>query len=263
MSNVGVFDYFDFTIKSLLNTGDDKMFKRVIIKLSGEAIGENSVGFCDKIINSIVDDIIEVLNMGVEVSVVIGGGNFWRGRNADSNMDRSTADSVGMMATIMNGLYVSDVFIQKGINCKVMTPFKCGTFTYEFNKNEALDVMSNGGVCIFSGGIGHPFFSTDTITALRASELGCDGILYAKNVDGIYDKDPNKHIDAKKYEQITYEQIIKNDLKAIDISAISLCNEQKIDSIVFALDEEKSILKSIKNDDSMFEIGTKVTYKLS
>lgn len=236
------------------------MFKRVIIKLSGEAIGENSVGFCDTTINKIVDDIIEVLNMGVEVSIVIGGGNFWRGRNATSNMDRATADSVGMMATIMNGIYVSDVFRQKGIKAKVMTPFKCGTFTSEYNRDEALEIMENNGVCIFSGGLGHPFFSTDTITALRACELGCDGILYAKNIDGIYDKDPNKFDDAIKYTEMTYDDIIKNNLQAIDISAMNLCNEQKIDSVVFALEEEKSILKSIKNDDSIFEIGTKVTF---
>ncbi len=237
------------------------MFKRVIIKLSGEAIGENSVGFSDSTINHIVDDIIEVVNMGVEVGIVIGGGNFWRGRNADSNMDRTIADSIGMMATVMNGLYVCDTFKQKGINAKVMTPFKCGTFTQEFNKDEALSVIENKGVCIFSGGLGHPFFSTDTITALRASELSCDGILYAKNVDGIYDKDPNKYPDAKKYTEITYDQIIKNDLQAIDISAMNLCNAQNIDSVVFALQEEKSILKSIKNDESFFEIGTRVSCK--
>lgn len=239
------------------------MFKRVIIKLSGEAIGYNSSGFCDKTINKIVDDIIEVLNMGVEVSIVIGGGNFWRGRNADSNMDRSTADQVGMMATIMNGLYVSDAFKQKGINAKVMTPFKCSTFTEEFEKSKALDIITNKekkGICIFSGGIGHPFFSTDTITALRASELDCDGILFAKNVDGIYDKDPNKHSDAKKYKDITYEEIIKEDLQAIDISAMNLCNSQKINSVVFALEEDKSILKAIKNDDEIYSIGTKVNF---
>ncbi len=236
------------------------MYKRVVIKLSGEAIGENSVGFCDKTISHIVDDIIEVIKMGVQVSIVIGGGNFWRGRNAGSDMDRSTADSVGMMATIMNGLYVGDVFKQKGISTKVMTPFKCGTFTHEFNREEAIAQMENGGICIFSGGIGHPFFSTDTITALRASELNCDGILYAKNVDGIYDKDPNKNSDAVKFTTLTYGDIIKKDLQAIDISAMNLCNSQKIESVVFALDEEKSILKSIKNDESIFEIGTKVTF---
>ncbi len=237
------------------------MFKRVIIKLSGEAIGENSVGFCNETINKIVTDIIEVMNMGVEVSLVIGGGNFWRGRDKNSEMDRSTADSIGMMATVMNGLYVSDVFKQKGVNAKVMTPFKCGTFTAEFNKDEADAIMKNKGICIFSGGLGHPFFSTDTITALRASELDCDGILYAKNVDGIYDKDPNKHSDAVKYKEMTYDDVIKNDLQAIDISAMNLCNAQKITSVVFALGEEKSILKSIKNDESIFEIGTKVTFK--
>lgn len=236
------------------------MFKRVVIKLSGEAIGENSIGFCDDTITKIVLDIKEVLSLGVEVSVVIGGGNFWRGRNAMSNMDRTTADHVGMMATIMNGLYVSDVFKQNGIYAKVMTPFKCGTFTEEFSKEKALDVITNGGVCIFSGGIGHPFFSTDTITALRAAELDADGILYAKNVDGIYDKDPNKFSDATKYKNITYDDIIKQDLQAIDISAMNLCNSQKINSVVFGLNMEKSILKAIKDDEEIYTIGTKVTF---
>lgn len=236
------------------------MFKRIIIKLSGEAIGENSVGFSDKKIDQIVDDIIEVMNMGVEVSIVIGGGNFWRGRNAESNMDRTTADHIGMMATIMNGLYVSDMFKQKGVNAKVMTPFKCGTFTEEFSKEKAIEVITNNGICIFSGGIGHPFFSTDTITALRAAELDCDGILYAKNVDGIYDKDPNAHTDAVKYTQITYDKIIKDDLQAIDISAMNLCNSQKINSVVFGLDLEKSILKAIKDDTEIYSIGTKVSF---
>ncbi len=238
------------------------MFKRVIIKLSGEAIGENSVGFCDSVINKVVDDIIEVLNMGVEVSIVIGGGNFWRGKNADSGMNRATADHIGMMATVMNGLYVSDVFKQKGIDAKVMTPFKCGTFTEEYRREDALNHMQNKGVCIFSGGLGHPFFSTDTITSLRAAELDCDGILYAKNnVDGIYDKDPNKHADAIKFNEMTYDEIIKRDLQAIDISAMNLCNSQKINSVVFNFDAEKSILKAIKNDDNIFEIGTRVTFK--
>ncbi len=239
------------------------MFKRVIIKLSGEAIGENSVGFCDDTINNVVDDIIEVLNMGVEVSIVIGGGNFWRGKNAGSDMNRATADHIGMMATVMNGLYVSDVFKQKGIDAKVMTPFKCGTFTHEYRREDALLHMENKGVCIFSGGLGHPFFSTDTITSLRAGELECDGILYAKNnVDGIYDKDPNKYDDAVKYDEMTYDDIIKKDLQAIDISAMNLCNSQKINSVVFNFDAEKSVLRAVKNDDSVLEIGTRVTYSV-
>ncbi len=238
------------------------MYKNIIIKLSGEAIGGQSEnGFDDNVIGDIIDEIVELLNDGVKVSVVIGGGNFWRGRSCDSKMDRTKADNIGMLATIMNGIYFSDSLRQRGIYSEVFTPFKVGMMTSEFSKNDAINVMINRGVCIFSGGIGHPFFSTDTITSLRAAELECDAILYAKNVDGIYDKDPNKFDDAVKYKEITYSEIVKRDLQAIDISAMNLCNSQKIESVVFSLNEKNSISKAVKNNDEIFEIGTKVIFE--
>ncbi|MFV0503269.1 MAG: uridine monophosphate kinase [Lachnospirales bacterium] len=221
------------------------MFKRVIIKLSGEALAGNKKNFDDTIINEILMDIKECINNNVEVSIVIGGGNFWRGRSADSNMDRTIADEIGMLATCMNGLYVADYFKRNGCYAKVFTPFTVGTFTTEFSKEEALKVMKNKGVNIFVGGVGHPFFSTDTITALRAAELDCDCILYAKNIDGIYNKDPNKYEDAKKYDIITYSEIIKNNLQAIDISAMNLSMSQNINSLVFKLGTKSSIFNAV------------------
>ncbi len=238
------------------------MYKNIVIKLSGEAIGgESQNGYDDNVIGNIIDGIIDLINEGVKVSLVIGGGNFWRGRSSDSKMDRTKADNIGMLATIMNGIYMADALKQRGIYAEVFTPFKVGTLTSEFSKNDAMNVMINKGVCIFSGGIGHPFFSTDTITALRAAELECDAILYAKSVDGIYDKDPNKYPDAIKYKKITYADVIKKDLQAIDISAMNLCNSQKIESVVFQLDGESSLVQAAKNNDEIYEIGTKVIFE--
>lgn len=232
------------------------MYKRIILKLSGEALsGDTNNAFDDKTINGIILQIKELIEKGTEVCVVVGGGNFWRGRSADSKMDRCKADSIGMMATIMNAIYLTDSFKQNGLDSVVMTPFTVGAMTEEFSKDRALKHLEQKKVLVFAGGIGHPFFSTDTVTALRACELEVDAILFAKSIDGVYDKDPAKHSDAKKFDQIVCKEIIENNLQVIDIAAANLCYEQKIPVIIFGLLEENSIIRAGMGE----KIGTIVT----
>ncbi len=236
------------------------MFKRVMIKLSGEALaGSNSTGIDDNTVSRIVDDIITAINNGTEVTLVVGGGNFWRGRSADSNMDRTKADQIGMLATTMNAIHLADMFRQKGVEAKVMTPFPLANITTYFTKDESLDIMKRGGVTINAGGLGHPYFSTDTITALRAIELECDCIMYAKSVDGVYNDDPAKNPNAVKYKELTYRQILQDNLKAIDLTAMNLCEENNMTSLVFALEAENSIVSACKNDENIYKIATKIT----
>ncbi len=230
------------------------MYKRVVLKLSGEALAgdKSNVKFDNEVIEGIVLQIKELIKSGTQVTLVIGGGNFWRGRSADSQMDRCKADQIGMLATIMNAIYVADFLRQKGVKAVVQTPFKCGTMTEEFSKDSALEHIENGEVVIFAGGLGHPMFSTDTITALRGAELECDGLLFAKNVDGVYDSDPATNPNAKKIDEIKCEDIIKNNLKVIDLTAASICFEQKIPVVIFGLNEENSIIRAAKGE----KIGT-------
>lgn len=170
-------------------------------------------------------------------------------------MDRTKADQIGMLATVMNGIYLADSFRQKSIEAIVMTPFIVGTITEQFSKQKAIDYLNSGKITIFAGGIGHPFFSTDTITALRASELEADALLFAKNIDGVYNKDPKIYNDAIKYEEIKCSDIIEKNLKVIDISAANLCYEQSIPVIIFGLNEKNGIIKAVSGE----KIGTLVT----
>ena len=232
------------------------MYKRVILKLSGEALsGDTDKPFDNDTINGFILHIKEVIKKGLEVCVVVGGGNFWRGRSANENMDRTKADQIGMMATIMNAIYLSDSFIQNDIQSVVMTPFSVGAMTEQFNKQVALKHLENKKVLIFAGGIGHPFFSTDTVTALRACELDADAILFAKSIDGVYDKDPAKYDDAKKFDEIPCKDIVEKNLQVIDIAAANLCYEHKIPVIIFGLLEENSIIRASIGE----KIGTIVT----
>ncbi len=236
------------------------MFKRVMIKLSGEALaGDNATGIDEKTVSSIVDDIITAVNNGTEVTLVVGGGNFWRGRSADSKMDRTKADQIGMLATVMNAIHLADMFRQKGVEAKVMTPFPLANVTTYFTKEESLEIMGRGGVTINAGGLGHPYFSTDTITALRAIELECECIMYAKNIDGVYNDDPNKNPNATKYKELTYRQVLEQNLKAIDLTAMNLCEENNMQSLVFALNAKDSIINACKNDENIYKIATKIT----
>ena len=219
------------------------MYERVILKLSGEALaGDTESNFDNGTIGKIIAQIKVLIDMGTEVAIVVGGGNFWRGRSANPDMDRVKADQIGMMATIMNALYLSDACEQNGLESTVMTPFKVGTMTEQFSKNKALSYLKERKVIVFAGGIGHPFFSTDTITALRAAELEADAILFGKSIDGVYDSDPAENPNAKKFDEIPCKDIIEKNLKVIDMAAANLCYEQKIPVVLFGLSEENSII---------------------
>ncbi len=233
------------------------MYKRIVLKLSGEALAgdKDGVTFDDTIIWGLIDQIKTVLEKGTQVCLVVGGGNFWRGRSADSKMDRTKADQIGMLATVMNAIYLADAFRQNGIKATVQTPIILGTMTEQFSKESAVAHLENGEIVIFAAGLGHPFFSTDTITALRGAELDADGLLFAKNVDGVYDDDPAKNPNAKKIDNIRSEDIVKKNLKVIDMAAANLCFERKIPVIIFGLNEEKSIIRAVNGE----KIGTIVT----
>lgn len=231
------------------------MFKRVVIKLSGEALfGETGNKFDSSVISGIISQVKHLMQSGVQISIVVGGGNYWRGRDSAPNMDRAMSDQIGMLATVMNGIYLSDAFSNSGIKSVVMTPFVVGSMTQLFSKQKANSYMSQGYVIVFAGGIGHPFFSTDTVTALRAAELEADAILYAKNIDGVYDSDPKVNPNAVRFESIKCEDIIKNNLKVIDISAANICCEQKIPVVIFALHEKENIIKAAMGE----KVGTYV-----
>jgi uridylate kinase len=238
------------------------MYKRVIIKLSGEALAgsQKNKRFDDEIILGIISQIKELIGLGVEIGVVVGGGNFWRGRDSKEDMDKVRSDQIGMMATVMNAVYLTDMFEQAGIESVVLTPVIIGTVTQQFSKKAALRYMAEKNVVIFAAGTGHPFFSTDTIAAIRAAELEACVLLFAKNVDGVYDSDPKQNHKAIKLRYITYRDIIMNNLTVIDTAASVICEEQKLLSIIFALNEPGAILKCVGgNDEAIYKIGTKVT----
>lgn len=237
------------------------MYKRVIIKLSGEALaGSKDFGFDDAVIDRIIGQISEVMERGVQVALVVGGGNFWRGRSAGDDMDRVKADQIGMMATVMNAVYLTERFRLKGIHSVVMTPAIIGVITEQFSKDKALEYMKNGSVAIFACGTGHPFFSTDTIAAIRGAELGADALLFAKNIDGVYDSDPSKNAMARKLNKLTYRQVLINDLRVIDLAVCGICVELNMTSIIFGLNEPGGLLSAASGlDDEIFRIGTKLT----
>lgn len=232
------------------------MYNKVVLKLSGEALaGETSKNFDNETIFSIIDQIKQIISMGTKTTLVVGGGNFWRGRSSNPNMDRVKADQIGMLATVMNAIYVADCCRQKGIDAVVMTPIKIGTVTLEFSKDLANKLLNEGKVIIFAAGIGHPFFSTDTVTALRACELEADAILFAKAIDGVYDSDPATNPNAKKFDEIPCKDIVEKNLKVIDIAAANLCYENKIPVVIFGLAEDNGIVKAANGE----KIGTVVT----
>ncbi len=210
-------------------------YKRVLVKLSGEALaGELQRGFDHAIITGVVKQLKKLVENKIEVAVVIGGGNFWRGRTS-GKMDRTKADQIGMLATVLNAIYVADVCRAEGIQSVVQTPFQIGSMTELFSKDTALSHMQKGKVVFFAGGTGHPFFSTDTGAALRGCEIEADVLLFAKNIDGVYDSDPKQNPEAKKYREISCQELLRQNLKAIDAAAATLCIDQKLPIIVFDL----------------------------
>ena len=229
--------------------------KRVLLKLSGEALaGEQKRGFDEGTVTEVAKQIKTIVDEGLQVGIVIGGGNFWRGRTSGA-MDRSKADQIGMLATIMNCIYVSDICRYVGLKTEVFTPFVCGAFTTLYSKDAVEESFAEGKVVFFAGGTGHPYFSTDTATVLRAVEIGADAILLAKAVDGIYDSDPKVNPDAKKYDEISIDEVVAKKLAAMDLTASIMCMEQKMPMLVFGLDEKDSIVNTVHGKFS----GTKVT----
>ncbi|MBQ7149049.1 MAG: UMP kinase [Pseudobutyrivibrio sp.] len=219
--------------------------KRVVLKLSGEALaGEKGFGFDEATCIMVAKQVKQLVDDGVEVGVVIGGGNFWRGRSSE-NIDRTKADQIGMLATVMNCVYVSEIFRTVGMKTAVLTPFECGNVSKLYSKDRANKYFSKGMVVFFAGGLGHPYFSTDTPTVLRAVEIEADFILLAKSIDGVYDSDPAKNPDAKRYDEISIQEVIDKKLQVVDMTASIIAMEQKMPMYVFSLNEENSIVKAM------------------
>ena len=229
--------------------------KRVLLKLSGEALaGDKKTGFDEETCIGVANQVKQLVDQGIQVAIVTGGGNFWRGRTSET-IDRTKADQIGMLATVMNCIYVSDIFRHVGMKTEVFTPFVCGAFTSLFSKDAAVAAMESGKVIFFAGGTGHPYFSTDTGAVLRAIEIEADAILLAKSIDGVYDSDPAVNENAVKYDSITMEEVLDQKLGVIDLTATIMCLENKMPLAVFGLNEENSIENLMKGEFN----GTYVT----
>ncbi|OON98969.1 MAG: UMP kinase [Epulopiscium sp. Nele67-Bin004] len=231
-----------------------RKYNRVLVKLSGEALaGAQGKGFDNEIIKNIVNQLGKLIEEGVEVSVVIGGGNFWRGRTS-GDMDRTKADQIGMLATIMNAIYVADICRVEGLDAVVQTPFVMGNMTEQFSKDSAMAHLKNKKIVFFAGGTGHPYFSTDTGAALRGCEIEADVLLFAKNIDGVYDSDPKLNKDAKKYDRISCKDVVAKGLQAFDQSCATLCMENNLSIIVFDLNTKDGIIRTTNGEP----IGTTI-----
>lgn len=229
--------------------------KRVFLKLSGEALaGEKHTGFDEPTVTEVARQVKQITDQGIQVGIVIGGGNFWRGRTSET-IDRNKADQIGMLATVMNCIYVSDICRYLGLKTEIFTPFVCGAFTSLYSKDAVEASFAQGKIVFFAGGTGHPYFSTDTATVLRAVEIEAEAILLAKAVDGIYDSDPKTNSNAVKYDEISIEEVVAKKLAAMDLTASIMCMEQKMPMLVFALDEKNSIINAVHGKF----VGTKVT----
>ena len=229
--------------------------KRVLLKLSGEALaGDKQTGFDESTCLAVADQVRQLVEKGMQIAVVTGGGNFWRGRQSPE-MDRSMADSIGMLATVMNCIYVSDIFRRVGLKTSIYTPFQCGPFTKLYTRDAADASLKDGEVVFFAGGTGHPYFSTDTGAVLRALEMNVDAMLLAKNIDGVYDSDPAKNPDAKRYDEVSIDEVIEKNLQVIDMTASIMCRDNKLPLLIFALKEEQSIVRTASGEKT----GTAVT----
>lgn len=221
-------------------------YRRVLLKLSGEALaGEKKTGFDEATCLDAARQVKQLIEEGIEVGVVTGGGNFWRGRSSE-NIDRTKADQIGMLATVMNCIYVSEIFRSVGIETEVLTPFVCGSMTKLFSKDTAVKALSEKKAVFFAGGTGHPYFSTDTATVLRAVEIEADVILSGKSIDGVYDSDPAVNPQAKKYDEIAMDDVINQRLGVIDLASAVLCAENHMPMMIFGLNETDSIVNTAK-----------------
>ncbi|MBQ9065265.1 MAG: UMP kinase [Blautia sp.] len=229
--------------------------KRVLLKLSGEALaGAQKTGFDEETVLGVASQIRTIVDEGLQVGIVIGGGNFWRGRTSET-IDRNKADQIGMLATIMNCIYVSDICRYTGLSTEIFTPFACGGFTTLYSIDKVNEAFAAGKVVFFAGGTGHPYFSTDTATVLRAVEIAADAILVAKAIDGIYDSDPKVNPEAVKYDEISIREVVDKKLAAMDLTSSIICMENHMPMLVFGLDEPNSIVNTVHGDFH----GTRVT----
>lgn len=229
--------------------------RRILLKLSGEALaGEKKTGFDEETVRGVALQVKQLADEGIQIGIVTGGGNFWRGRTSE-NIDRTKADQIGMLATVMNCIYVSEIFRSVGMRTAVLTPFTCGSFTGLFSKDLANRYFEEGTVVFFAGGTGHPYFSTDTGVVLRAIEVEADVILLAKSIDGVYDSDPKLNPNAQKYDELTIDEVVAKDLQVVDMTASILARDNKMPMWVFGLNEENSIVNAVKGNFH----GTKVT----
>ena len=228
--------------------------KRVMLKLSGEALaGDKKTGFDEDTVRCVAKEVKKLTESGIETGIVIGGGNFWRGRTSES-IDRTKADQIGMLATVMNCIYVSEIFRSEGMMTDILTPFDIEGFTKLFTKDRANKYFSKGHVIFFAGGTGHPYFSTDTGVVLRAIEVDADMILLAKNIDGVYDSDPRSNPEAKKYSSISIGEVIDKKLQVVDLTASIMAMENKMPMRVFLLNEENGISKAVSGNFNGTEI---------
>ena len=220
--------------------------RRVMLKLSGEALaGEKHMGFCEDTVKEVAAEVLEAYKAGVEIAVVIGGGNFWRGRSSDA-FDRVKADQIGMLATVMNCIYVSEIFRNAGMKTRIFCAFEIPGIAPVFEKDAVMEALSAHEVVFFAGGTGHPYFSTDTGIALRAIEIGADSILLAKAVDGVYDSDPAKNPEAKRYDRLSITEVVEKKLQVIDLAASILCMENHMPLAVFSLNKKGAITDALK-----------------
>lgn len=230
-------------------------YARILLKLSGEALaGEKKTGFDEATCMEVAKQIKTLVDGGTQIAIVIGGGNFWRGRSSET-IDRTKADSIGMLATVMNCIYMSEICRCCGIETEIYTPFACGTVSELFSKDKAVAAMKSGKVIFLAGGTGHPYFSTDTATALRAIQLDCNAIVMARAVDGVYTGDPKTDPTATKYTMVSYQELLDRKLKVLDLTATVMCMENNIPTLVFSLNEENSIVTNVSGTNT----GTIVT----
>ena len=228
------------------------IYKRVLLKISGEALaGKDRFGTNEEMTRKVAEEVKQIHDMGVEIAIVVGGGNFWRGRTS-KDMDRATADYMGMLATVMNTLALQDAFLAIGVPAKVQTAIEMKEVAEPYARRRALSHLEHGDIVIFGAGTGNPFFSTDTAAALRAAEIDADVILLAKNIDAVYDSDPAENPNAVKFDELTHMEVVEKDLKVMDLTAATLCKDNNIKIHVFAIAEEGNVKKAVSGE----KIGT-------
>ncbi|HIW09520.1 MAG TPA: UMP kinase [Candidatus Faecalibacterium intestinigallinarum] len=229
-------------------------YNRILLKISGEALGgEKGMGFDEAAMDAICGGVKKAYDLGVQIGIVVGGGNFWRGRTS-GRMERTLADKIGMLATVMNALAVSDKLAQLGVPSEVFSSIEMPKVAPVFDRRAALAAMEEGRVAVFGGGTGNPFFSTDTATALRAVEVSADVMFKATMVDGVYDKDPHKYTDAKKYDTMTFSKVLEDQLAVMDGTAATLCRDNRLPILVFDLADPDNIARAVQGEN----VGTLV-----